>query len=386
MIGRRDRIHPHLSRWLMIPHAVQANPKNRVPTIPSSRSNTRTTRGAVVVSDVPNAQANAVKAGWNPADGDPPNQHGAEPPDAIEPAAEPLSSAPAPTHVAAPLSSAGAPTLAAAPAGTVSWAAVLTEMTAQVGFVEGPDNQNPWGPEQGIANAAYCCSFACMVPYHRGYRWPANCQFGVKGDAYVPFRRQHAIEQGEWLEDHASAGRPADVEPGDQLIYVWPGGDGAGDHIETAIAPSPSGNTTNIGANTGSPEGVHTVVRSRQYLLGRIRPKGYGAAAVAVSDGNPFTPLAVDGQFGPQTIKALQWRLNFDGAKPPLVIDGEFGPLSTQMLQDRLNAVAGPVTIDGQIGPETISALQRHLGVPVDGQWGPQTSSRLQELLNAGSF
>jgi len=50
----------------------------------------------------------------------------------------------------------------------------------------------------GIPDASYCCGFACIVPYHHGYRWPTNFQFGVRGDAYVPFRRQHAIEQGEW--------------------------------------------------------------------------------------------------------------------------------------------------------------------------------------------
>jgi hypothetical protein len=329
------------------------------------------------MSDLQNLQTNAVMAGWNPADGSAPNQHGAEPSDAL---VETVASTPqAPSAPAAP-------PLAGSP-GTVPWPAVLVEMKAQVGFVEGPNNKNPWGPEQGIANAAYCCSFACMIPYHHGYRWPADSQFGDKGDAYVPFRRQHAIEQGEWLQDHTSQGHPADVQPGDQLIYVWPGGDGAGDHIETAIAPSASGNTTNIGANTGSPEGVHSVVRSRQYLLGRIRPKGYGpAATLPVAGISPFTPLDVDGQFGPQTKKALQWQLNHAGAQPPLDIDGDIGTVSTKMLQTHLNAVAGPVAIDGELGPQTISALQRRIDVPVDGEWGPQTTSGLQTSLNAGSF
>jgi hypothetical protein len=256
-------------------------------------------------------------------------------------------------------------------------------MQSVVGFVEGPGTQNPWGPEQGMANAAYCCSFASMIPYHHGYRWPANSQFELKGDAYVPFRRQHAIEQGEWVEDHTSKGQPADVQPGDQLIYVWPGGDGAGDHIETATAVSANGNTTSIGANTGRPEGVHDVVRSRQYLLGRIRPRGY---ATQQGDGNPFTPLVVDGQFDTPTNKALQWRLDLDGAEPPLVIDGDFGVLSTKMLQSRLNAVAGPVGIDGEIGPQTTQALQRHVGDVVDGDWGPLTNAGLQRSLNAAQF
>jgi hypothetical protein len=325
------------------------------------------------MSNGQSAEANAVSAGWDPADGIAPHVHGTEPADATVQSDSPpeVMSAPAPA-VAAP--------------GTVTWSAVFAEMESQVGFVEGPNNQNPWGKEQGIANAAYCCSFACMVPYHHGYRWPADCQFGEKGDAYVPYRRQHASEQGEWLEDHSAAGHPADVQPGDQLIYVWPGGDGAGDHVETAIAPSSSGNTTNIGANTGNPEGVHTVVRTRTYLLGRVRPKGYGRQAVQGADGNPFTPLAVDSQFVGQTIKALQWRLNLDGAQPPLVVDGSFGPISIGALQGRLNAVSGPVGADGQIGPQTISALQRHVGVAADGQWGPLTTAGVQRSLNAGAF
>jgi hypothetical protein len=329
--------------------------------------------------DLQGLQINAIAAGWDPADGSAPYRHGAEPSDAI---VEMIAVPHVKRHLIVPEP---LPLDGMAP-GTVSWPSVLTEMQSVVGFVEGPANQNPWGPEQGVANAAYCCSFACMVPYHHGYRWPGNSQFGAKGDAYVPFRRQHAIEQGEWMEDHASQGRPADVQPGDQLIYVWPGGDGAGDHIETAIAVSASGNTSNIGANTGRPEGVHSMVRSRHYLLGRIRPHGYAPASLQVGDGNPFTPLVVNSQFDAPTKRALQWRLNLDGAQPPLLIDGDFGVLSIKMLQSRLNAVAGPVAIDGEIGLQTTRALQRHVGVGVDGEWGPLTNAGLQRSLNAALF
>lgn len=102
-------------------------------------------------------------------------------------------------------------------------------------------------------------------------------------------------------------------------------------------------------------------------------------------DGNPFTFLAVDGQFGPNTIKALQWKLNIDGAHG-LVVDGLYGPATMRTLQARLNATNGPVAIDGIVGPRTIRALQIHVGAVADGIWGPNTTRKIQQSLNAGSF
>src|SRR5207249_3804691 len=115
---------------------------------------------------------------------------------------------------------------------------VLAEMQSAVGFVERPGNKNPWGEEQFGGDAAYCCSFACMVPYHHGYRWWPESQFGEKGDAYCPFRMKHAQAHGEYEPDHASGGHPADVQPGDQLLYDW-NNSGDADHIETCVRANP---------------------------------------------------------------------------------------------------------------------------------------------------
>jgi peptidoglycan hydrolase-like protein with peptidoglycan-binding domain len=90
--------------------------------------------------------------------------------------------------------------------------------------------------------------------------------------------------------------------------------------------------------------------------------------------GNPFTPLAVDGSFGPLTTKALQWKLG-------VATDGIFGPVTKMALQRHLG-----VTPDGDIGPVTIMALQRHVGVAQDGIWGPLTTEGLQRSLNANTF
>lgn len=96
--------------------------------------------------------------------------------------------------------------------------------------------------------------------------------------------------------------------------------------------------------------------------------------------------IAVDGDFGPGTIRALQSSLNSTGANPRLAVDGDFGPTSRRALQARLNHVQGPVGVDGNVGPQTIRALQRHVGSGVDGNWGEKTTRALQQKLNSGTF
>ena len=89
---------------------------------------------------------------------------------------------------------------------------------------------------------------------------------------------------------------------------------------------------------------------------------------------NPYCPLAVDGVFGPDTTKALQWKLG-------VAQDGIFGPLTKEALQRHLG-----VPVDGIVGPITIKALQKRVGVTQDGIWGSQTTMGLQRALNANSF
>ena len=90
--------------------------------------------------------------------------------------------------------------------------------------------------------------------------------------------------------------------------------------------------------------------------------------------GNPFTPLGVDGDFGPQTTEALQWKLR-------VTASGVFGPDSKKALQRFLR-----VDADGDVGSVTIRALQAHVGVPQNGNWASPTTEALQRALNAGTF
>lgn len=374
-------------------------------------------------------------------------------------------------------------------------ATVTAAHRRNVGWTEGPNNQNPWGPRQGIANSAYCDSGQSVVAYDCGYRWWHESQCGELGCAYCPSHINVGQAHGEVMFDHASRGQPCDVQEGDLLFYDW-NGNGVADHVEYAedsvgVAPK----THNIGYNTGSPNGCRDLWRDRSYLLCRLRPTHYWdgsqpgqpgsggttqvpppptpsgprvlsegmtgddvrewqhqlntvgqygltedgdfgrltanatrdfqskhgcmvdgqvgsqsrramAAALAAPpgpapapqpapqpqrspDGNPFTMLAVDGDFGAQTVKALQWRLTLTegvSGHPPLATDGQFGPMTKRYMQQRLNWSNGPVGIDGSVGPQTIRALQAHTGAGIDGQWGSDTTRHLQNSLNNAAF
>lgn len=252
-----------------------------------------------------------------------------------------------------------------------SVASVLLEMQSQVGFVEGAGNKNPWGEEQGAGDAAYCCSFACMVCYHQGLRWWPESQFGEKGDAYVPYRMKHANDHGEYQADHASQGHPADVQPGDQLLYDW-NNNGVPDHIETCLHPNPDGTTTNIGANTGSPEGVHKVTRTRRYLLGRIRPIQYSQVpppppppphVPTFEEKIKMKPVLQKGLNDNQDVRYMQALLmvhcrDLTGNDAGKWVDGNFGPHTESVLQSwqgrtnvlRADGVCGPATWSWLIG------------------------------------
>lgn len=167
----------------------------------------------------------------------------------------------------------------------------------------------------------------------------------------------------------------AETQPGDYVVFgVNPsvhvvvlvqsaaGGDGAlcvshgqeGDPVQVALS-------VEIAAHPGD-------------TLTFLQLEAGGSAPPPPPHGNPFCPLTVDGIFGPQTTKAMQWKLG-------VTTDGIFGPDTKRALQHYLG-----VPVDGDIGPVTVKALQRHVGAAQDGDWGPDTTKALQRALNAGTF
>ncbi|WP_314647612.1 peptidoglycan DD-metalloendopeptidase family protein [uncultured Microbacterium sp.] len=130
-----------------------------------------------------------------------------------------------------------------------------------------------------------------------------------------------------------------------------------------------------VGANPDGIYGPDTTakVRAWQGAHSLVADGVWGPASDA--KGFPAGPnLAVDGQWGVATTKALQVALG-------VAADGQIGPNTIRALQARVGVAA-----DGIMGPNTSKGLQRHLGVAQDGQWGPDTARALQVRLNAGTF
>lgn len=107
-------------------------------------------------------------------------------------------------------------------------------------------------------------------------------------------------------------------------------------------------------------------------------PEPQPQPVVSPAHRNTFTPLAVDGSFGPHTIAAQQF-VDFNGDRNSC--DGVFGPASKRAMQAHLG-----VKVDGAVGPVTVRALQKHVGAVEDGDWGKQTTSSLQRALNEGRY
>lgn len=84
--------------------------------------------------------------------------------------------------------------------------------------------------------------------------------------------------------------------------------------------------------------------------------------------------LKVDGDWGPETTKALQRYLD-------VTADGQIGPVTIKALQRLIHVKA-----DGILGPVTRKALQRRLHIDQDGIWGRDTTRALQRALNAGKL
>lgn len=123
----------------------------------------------------------------------------------------------------------------------------LAAALGQEGYAEGPDNDQPFGPWQGVANAAWCDSFAQWAAVlGGGYRWPAHCQFGERGDAYCPYTETHADELG--LAAYPMFAPAGGLEPGYQILYSW-GRNEWCDHIGTLVRVLDNGNLLVIEGN-----------------------------------------------------------------------------------------------------------------------------------------
>jgi len=154
----------------------------------------------------------------------------------------------------------------------------------QLGFVEGPNNENPYGSWYGLPNESYCAM---------GVSWvfaQANASHLVaaqtpKGFAYCPAGLT-------WFQKNKRVIDKYSALPGDIVFFSW-SGNGVADHVEIVEAASKDGLTT-IGFNTGpesytgnqaNGDGCYRRHRPYLYVLAICRPEYTGSSAPTKSLG-----------------------------------------------------------------------------------------------------
>jgi len=147
---------------------------------------------------------------------------------------------------------------------------VLNVARSQIGFIEGPVNENPYGIWYGIPNASYCAM---------GISW-CFAQVGLsnlvaaqtpKGFAYCPAGLN-------WFQRQGLVVNKYQAQPGDLVFFSW--GTGVAEHVEIVEAASGDGLTT-IGFNTGDQNtkaaanggGCYREHRPYLYVMAIVRPK-----------------------------------------------------------------------------------------------------------------
>lgn len=133
----------------------------------------------------------------------------------------------------------------------------VKEAEADVGFVEGNNNYNPYSDWQyGNPWNPYCNSATSYWSWLAGFRFWSNCTYGEKGEAYTPTyaikAREHGVWRDKWWKAH----------PGDDVEFDW-GNNGLIDHVEKVVADDGTTVIT-VGGNTGN--GVFYRRRDRAYI------------------------------------------------------------------------------------------------------------------------
>ena len=147
---------------------------------------------------------------------------------------------------------------------------VLNVARSQIGFVEGPMNENPYGIWYGIPNASYCAIGVSWCFAQVGLSHLVAAQT-PKGFAYCPAGLT-------WFQRQGLVVNKYQAQPGDIVFFSW--GTGVAEHVEIVEAASADGLTT-IGFNTGDQNtgaaanggGCYREHRPYLYVMAIVRPR-----------------------------------------------------------------------------------------------------------------
>jgi hypothetical protein len=150
---------------------------------------------------------------------------------------------------------------------------IVNTAQQQVGFVEGTNNDNPYGTWYGMNHQPYCAMFVSWVFGQNNLSHLVAAQTS-KGFAYCPAGLA-------WFQQKSCVVNKYDGRPGDLVFFSF-NGNGQADHIEIIVDASKDGITT-VGGNT-SPDhaltasqangnGVYLRHRPYLYVLAIVRPE-----------------------------------------------------------------------------------------------------------------
>ena len=148
---------------------------------------------------------------------------------------------------------------------------VLNEARKQIGFVEGANNENPYGSWYGLPNEPYCAMGVSWCFAQAGLSALVAAQTS-KGFAYCPAGLS-------WFQRNKQIVGKYDGQPGDIVFFSW-AGNGVADHVEIIEAASRDGITTigfnttdeHSGGNQANGGGCYRRHRSYLYVLAIARP------------------------------------------------------------------------------------------------------------------
>lgn len=206
----------------------------------------------------------------------------------------------------------------------------------QLGYVEGSNNDNKFGPGVGGVNhASWCDYFVSWCGIH------ANERSAVGVNGYCP-------DHMHWFDKAGRLTRSRNnVERGHIIFWDW-NFNGDPNHVEIVetVSVDSHGTTmgvTTLGGNTGpNSDRVYRQYRTMAYFLSAGRPE--------FSNWKTAWPgkLLVKGSFN-NAVGRFQEQLNKKGAK--LKVDNDFGPATLAAVKTFQSH--NKLTSDGQVGLKT---------------------------------